>query len=117
MNLPELSVRRPVTGIMFFICLTILGLFTFNRLKLDLLPDLQFPMVAILTSYEGAGPEAIEQLITRPIEGAMASVENVEEVTSTSSQGNSIVMVEFAWGTDMDHADRSEERRVGKGVR
>src|SRR5690606_7536370 len=98
--------------IMFFICLTILGLFTFNRLKLDLLPDLQFPMVAILTSYEGARPEAIEQLITRPIEGAMAPVEHVEAATSTSSQGNSIVMVEFAWGTDMDHADQEVRKNL-----
>ena len=74
MNLTELSVRRPVTGVMVFLCLTILGVFTFSRLKLDMLPDIEFPLVAIITEYPGAGPDSIEQLVTRPIEAAMASV-------------------------------------------
>src|SRR5688572_13264636 len=101
MNLTEISVRRPVTGVMIFLALTILGLFTFSRLKLDMLPELDFPIVAIITQYPGAGPGSIEQLVTRPIEDAMSSVQNVEKVNSTSNQGNSLIMVEFSWGTDM----------------
>jgi len=112
MKLVELSVKRPVTGIMAFICLTILGLFTFSRLELDLLPKLEFPVVAIIATYEGAGPDAVEQLVTRPIEAAMASVENVETVTSTSSQGTSIVLVELAWGTNMDQADQDVRKNL-----
>ena len=105
MNLTELTVKRPVSGVMFFLCLTILGLFTYGRLKLDMLPTIEFPGVVIISTYEGAGPDAVEQLVTRPIEGAMASVQNVEKVNSTSSQGTSIVMIEFDWGTDMDQAE------------
>src|SRR5690554_5969826 len=104
MSITELSVRRPVTGVMVFIALTILGMFTFTRLKLDLLPTLEFPIVAIISQYPGAGPEAVEQLVSRPIEAAMSSVQGVKNVTSTSNQGTSIVMVEFSWGSDMQQA-------------
>ncbi|WP_257447269.1 efflux RND transporter permease subunit [Archangium lipolyticum] len=112
MNLTELSVRRPVTGVMVFLCLTILGLFTFSRLKLDMLPNIEFPLVAIITQYPGAGPDSMEQLVTRPIEEAMASVENVEDINSTSNQGNSIVMVKFAWGTDMQTAEQDVRKNL-----
>lgn len=105
MNITELSVRRPVTAVMVFLSLTILGLFTFSRLKLDMLPDIEFPIVAIISQYPGADPESVEQLVTRPIEDAMSSVESVKNVTSTSNQGSSIVMVEFTWGSDMDKAE------------
>lgn len=105
MNITEISVRRPVTGVMVFLALTILGLFTFSRLKLDMLPDIEFPIVAIISQYPGADPESVEQLVTRPIEDAMSSVEGVKNVTSTSNQGTSIVMVEFTWGSNMDKAE------------
>lgn len=112
MTITELSVKRPVTGVMVFIALTILGLFTFSRLKLDLLPTLEFPMVAVITQYPGAGPEAIEQLVSRPIEDAMSSVQGVKKVTSTSNQGTSIVMVEFAWGSDMKQAEQDVRKNL-----
>lgn len=112
MNLTELSVRRPVTGVMVFLCLTILGVFTYSRLKLDMLPELEFPIVAVITQYEGAGPDSVEQLVTRPIEAAMASVENVEDITSTSSQGTSLVMVNFAWGTGMQQAEQDVRKNL-----
>ncbi len=112
MNFTELSVRRPVTGVMVFLCLTILGVFTFSRLKLDMLPDIEFPIVAIITQYPGAGPDSVEQLVTRPIEEAMSSVENVEDVNSTSHQGTSIVMVKFAWGTEMQTAEQDVRKNL-----
>ncbi|MGI5861154.1 MAG: efflux RND transporter permease subunit [Myxococcales bacterium] len=112
MNLSELSVRRPVTGVMVFLCLTILGLFTFSRLKLDMLPDIEFPIVAVITQYPGAGPESIERLVTEPIEEAMASVENVEDVFSESNQNISMVMVKFGWGTDMDQAEQDVRKNL-----
>lgn len=112
MNVTEISVRRPVTGVMVFLALTVLGVFTFSRLKLDMLPNIEFPMIAIITSYPGAGPESIELLVTRPIEDALASVKNVEDVNSTSNQGSSIVMVKFAWGTDMDQAEQDVRKNL-----
>lgn len=112
MNITELSVRRPVTGVMVFLCLTILGFFTFARLKLDLLPSIQFPIVAVITQYPGAGPDSVEQLVTRPVEEAMASVENVEDVNSTSAQDTSLVLVKFAWGTDMQIAEQEVRKNL-----
>lgn len=112
MSITELSVRRPVTGVMVFIALTILGMFTFTRLKLDLLPTLEFPIVAIISQYPGAGPEAVEQLVSRPIEAAMSSVQGVKNVTSTSNQGTSIVMVEFSWGSNMKQAEQDVRKNL-----
>jgi HAE1 family hydrophobic/amphiphilic exporter-1 len=111
-SMTELSVRRPITGVMIFLALTILGLFTFSRLKLDMLPDIEFPIVAVITQYPGAGPESIEQVVTKPIEEAMASVENVEDVFSESNQNFSLVLVKFTWGTDMDKAERDVRKNL-----
>ena len=86
MSMTSLSVTRPITGIMIALAITILGLFTFSRLKLDQYPDIEFPVIAVITSYTGADPEAIEQLVTKPIEEAMSSVENVDEITSQSME-------------------------------
>ncbi len=112
MKITELSVRRPVTWVMVFLCLTILGVFTFSRLKLDMLPNIEFPIVAVIATYPGAGPDAVEQLVTRPLEEAMASVQNVEQVNSTSNQGSAILLVEFAWGTDMKAADMDVRKNM-----
>ncbi len=112
MSLTSLSVRRPTTAIMLFLALTILGVFTFSRLKLDMLPDLEFPVVAVITQYKGADPGSIEQLVTRPIEEAMASVENVQDIESTSSQDSSLVLVKFAWGSDMQAAENEVRKNL-----
>lgn len=112
MSITSLSVRRPITGIMIFLALTILGIFTFSRLKLDQYPDIEFPVIAVITSYVGADPEAIEQLVTKPIEEAMASVENVDEITSSSQEHASMVIIQFNWGTDMDQAEQDVRRNL-----
>ncbi len=112
MKITELSVRRPVTGVMVFLCLTLLGLFTFSRLKLDMLPNIEFPIVAVIATYPGAGPDAVEQLVTRPLEEAMSSVQNVEKINSTSNQGSATLLVEFAWGTDMKQAEADVRKNM-----
>jgi len=80
-------------------------MFSFTQLKIDFFPDIKFPYAGIITSYTGVGPEDIENLITRPIEEAVSAVKNIEEVSSQSVQGASIVTLEFKYGTDMDQAD------------
>ncbi len=112
MNLSELSVRRGVTFAMLFLILVGFGLFSFTRLKVDLYPDLTFPLIVVITTYEGVGPEEIETLITRPIEEAVVAVKGVKEVNSTSKQGISLVMAEFDWGDDLDQAETNILRRL-----
>jgi len=112
MHVAEMSVKRPITGIMIFLSLTILGFYSYTQLKLDMFPTMAFPVVAVITTYDGAGPESIEQLVTRPVEEAMSSVENVVEVTSQSRQGVSMVMVSFSWGTDMHLAEQQVRKNL-----
>lgn len=104
MGLPSLSTSRPITFLMLYIGVVGIGLVSVAGLKIDLYPDIDLPTVTIVTAYEGVSPEDIETLITKPIEEAVASVEDVDEVTSSSREGISLVMVKFKWGKDMDVA-------------
>ena len=104
MKIAQSSIRRPVTTAMFYLIAVGFGLFSLVRLKLDLYPKLEFPMIAVISQYTGVGPEDMETVVTRPIEKSLASVKNIKKLTSTSAQGLSLVMLEFDWGTDMDQS-------------
>ena len=104
MKITEGSIKRAVTTLMIYLIAIGFGLFSLARLKLDLYPKLEFPMIAVISQYTGVGPEDMETVVTRPIEKALASVKNVKKLTSTSAQGVSLVMLEFDWGTDMDQS-------------
>ncbi|MFC0557668.1 efflux RND transporter permease subunit [Halalkalibacter alkalisediminis] len=112
MNLAKLSVLRPVAMAMVIVLLIILGTVSLRNLPVDLFPELNFPVVAVTASYEGAGPEEIEQLITRPIEEMIASVPNVESVSSTSRTGGALILVSFDWGTNLDFATLTMRERI-----
>lgn len=104
MRISDLSVKRPVTIMMVFLVVLLLGAVSLSKLKMDLLPEMNLPMAIALTSYEGVGPEEIEALVTRPIEEALGTVNGIKNINSVSSKGNSLVYVEFVWGTDMNFA-------------
>ena len=112
MKLSEVSVRRGVTFLMLYIMIVGFGIFSLMRLGLDLYPDISFPVVITIVQYEGANPEDIETLVTRPLESAVASVDGVESITSESKQGVSLVVVEFDWGTDMEQAETDVRRAI-----
>lgn len=112
MSLSSLSVRRGVAFSMVFILIALAGVFSATRLKLDLYPELTFPMVVTITTYEGASPEDIETLISRPIEEGLSAVEGVKTLSSTSKTGTSVVMTEFDWGADMDQAETDVRRAL-----
>ncbi|MCD6407158.1 efflux RND transporter permease subunit [Candidatus Aerophobetes bacterium] len=112
MSLPGLSVKRPVTFFMVFLAFVGVGIVAFFGLKMDLYPELELPTVAIITTYQGASPEDIESLITKPIEETVATVEGLDTLTSESREGISIVMVKFVWGQDMDIAERHVREKV-----
>jgi len=104
MNLTQLSIRRGVTTFMIYLIAVGFGLFSLLRLKLDLYPNLEFPMIAVIAQYSGVAPADIESVVTRPIEEAVSTVQNVKQVTSFARQGLTAVMLEFEWGTDMKQA-------------
>ena len=89
MNLPRASVRRPVFTTMVTLIVVILGSVSLSRLRIDLLPTVELPTVTVRTSYEGASPEVMERLVTQILEEIIATVPGVEEMTSTSYEGNS----------------------------
>lgn len=101
MNLIELSMRRPVTVSMATVALLVFGMVLLNRLGLTLLPDLSYPTLTIRTNYPGSAPAEVENLISKPIEEAVGVIKNVHTVRSISRAGQSDVLLEFNWGTDM----------------
>ncbi|NQT27196.1 efflux RND transporter permease subunit [candidate division KSB1 bacterium] len=105
MFITKTAIKRGVTFMMVYIIAVGFGLFSLSRLRVDLWPKLDFPVIAVITQYTGVGPFDIETVITRPIEETVASVQSVKTVNSQSRQGLSLIMLEFAWGTDMDQAE------------
>lgn len=112
MSLGAFSIRRGVTTAMVYLCLTGFGLYTLANLPVNRLPEVELPVIAVITTYTGASPEDVETLVTSPIERAVASVEGVERVESTSRQGTSIVIISFTWGTDMDDAETDVRKNI-----
>lgn len=104
MSLASLSVRRPVGTCMIFFAVLVVGLVALRELAVDLLPSAEAPFITITTNYEGVAPQEIETLITRPIEQVVSTVEGVDEIDSSSSEGLSRVTLAFAWGTNLETA-------------
>ena len=104
MRLIDFSTSRRVTVAMLMVAIVAFGLVGFSRLALNLLPDITYPTIAVRTEYTGVSPVEIERLVSEPIEGLVGVVSNVVRVSSISRAGLSDVVVEFAWGTNMDFA-------------
>jgi HAE1 family hydrophobic/amphiphilic exporter-1 len=100
----ETSIRRRVTVAMFTIAILLFGFVSFSRLKMNLLPNLSYPTLTVRTEYPGSAPAEIENLISKPIEEVVGVVKNVHKISSISRSGQSDVMLEFNWGTQMDTA-------------
>jgi HAE1 family hydrophobic/amphiphilic exporter-1 len=104
MQLIDFAIRRRVTVIMCTVAIALFGLVSLSRLNLNLLPDLSYPTLTIRTELPGAAPLELETLVTRPVEEAVSIIRNVRQVRSVSRAGQSDVILEFVWGTDMDLA-------------
>ena len=103
-GLVEFSTRRRVTVAMFWLTMFLFGVLALMNLKVNLLPDLSYPTLTVRTEYTGAAPAEIETLISEPAEEALGVVKNLRKLKSVSRTGQSDVVLEFAWGTDMDQA-------------
>ncbi|MBN1560871.1 efflux RND transporter permease subunit [candidate division KSB1 bacterium] len=104
MYLPQLATKRPVATIMIFLTISLLGFISMRRLSVDLLPDISYPVIAVRTTFPNSAPEEVENMLTRPIEEAVSAIPGIRQLTSSSSEGLSMVTIEFAWGSDMDYA-------------
>lgn len=104
MSLSSLSVSRPITILMFYIGIVLLGIIAFQNLAVDFLPSIKIPKLTVQTLYPNNSPDEVENRITQPIEASLNTVSGVKRVSSISREGLSIVTVEFYWSTNMDFA-------------
>jgi HAE1 family hydrophobic/amphiphilic exporter-1 len=111
-SLPRLSIRRPVAVAMFFLGVVFLGVLCFARLPVDLLPDVAYPRLLVYTAQAGAAPAEVERFVTQPVEQALGTVPGLEKVASVTREGESVVTLRFAWGTDMDFAALGVRERL-----
>ncbi|UOR11286.1 efflux RND transporter permease subunit [Halobacillus amylolyticus] len=102
MKLVNLSVKRPVGVIMIVAAILGLGFVSLRSLTIDLYPDIELPIAVVSTSYEGAAPQEVEKLVSRPVESAVSSLEGLEVLQSQSQAGASLVMMQFSTGVDLD---------------
>ena len=104
MKITQTAVQRPIGTGLICAAVLLLGAISVRQLAVDLLPEVDFPRISVVTTYEGIGPEEIETLVTRPIEQTVATVDGVEEIEAVSAEGLSRVQLQFAWGTDLEAA-------------
>ncbi len=112
MNLPEFGVRRPITNLMIFCAIIILALYTTTRIGIDSMPKIEPPIISIISAYPGASPEDVEQKVTEPLENQLATTPGIEKITSTSSEGISLISIKFKWGVSMDAASNDVRDRI-----
>ncbi|MCU0443444.1 MAG: efflux RND transporter permease subunit [Microscillaceae bacterium] len=114
MTITELSIKRPILIIVFFIVTTLLGIFALGQLKYELLPKINAPFVTIMSIYAGASPSEIENSLTKKIEDAIAGVSKIRRITSRSNEGYSIIGIEFIQDSDLDEALQDVQRAVNQ---
>lgn len=100
--LSKISVKKPYTVVVAVVLILILGFVSFTNMTTDLLPSMNLPYAIVMTTYVGASPEEVETAVTKPIESAMATVSNIQNISSVSSENYSMVILEFAETTNMD---------------
>ena len=100
--MPKFSVKKPLTVFVAVIAVLVLGVVSYLRMTPDLLPNMNFPYIMITTTYPGASPEKVEAEVTKPMEQAMSTLEHIKEITSTSNENYSLVLLEFEESVNMD---------------
>lgn len=111
--LSKIAVERPITLLMTTLIFVGFGIYGLQNLRLNLYPDVSFPTITVYTSYEGVAPEDIETLVSRPIEESVGSISGIRRIRSLSSQGASVVKLNFNWGTDLYEAENDVRKQLG----
>ena len=102
MSIPRFAIERPVMMTMISSIIVLIGGISLVRLPVDLLPDISQPTITVRVNYTGAGPQEMEELITRPLEQQLSAVSGLEQMNSSSSEGNSQIRLNFTWGHDLE---------------
>ena len=102
MSLYEGAVKRPIMTSLCFVAVAIFGIFSLLKLPVDLLPDIETNTIMVMTSYPGASASDVENNLSRPLENTLNSVEHLKHITSKSSEGVSVITLEFEFGYDID---------------
>jgi HAE1 family hydrophobic/amphiphilic exporter-1 len=114
MNLPEFSIRRPVTVLMASLIAIMLGAIAFFEIPVDLMPEVVYPTISVRAEYPGVAPEEMETLVVRPLEEAFSAAPGVEEISSMVSEGRVYVSVRFEYGSNMDEAANEMRTRLDR---
>lgn len=112
MNFIKTAIKRPVAIFVVMAVVLILGIVSISKMEMALTPDVDLPVAIVMTEYKGAGPEEVESLVTEALEGAIANVENIDTISSTSSEGLSLVIAQFDYGIDLDKAVNSIRDKI-----
>ncbi|MDD5505985.1 MAG: efflux RND transporter permease subunit [Candidatus Omnitrophica bacterium] len=117
MNFPEFGVKRPVTNLMIFLGIIIVALYSLSKLGIDLMPEIEPPIISVITTYSGASPEDVEIRVSEPLENQLATTPGLEKITSRSLEGVSVVSLKFIWGTNLDEASNDIRDRIEQAKR
>jgi HAE1 family hydrophobic/amphiphilic exporter-1 len=112
MSITEISIKRPALVIVIFTVLGILGLISYSKLNYNLLPEFEAPVLSVVTVYPGAAAGEVETSVTKRIEDALSSLENLDKIQSTSREGVSLVVIQLLQSADVDEAVQDAQRKV-----
>ena len=117
MSLYSASVKKPITTLVVFIGVIILGIYSFFYLPVDFFPKLEPPIITVFTFYQGANASDIEENITKRLEDNFSTLTNLKKITSTSKENTSVLMLEFEWGKNLDEATNEVRDALGRAER
>ncbi|MDD4909124.1 MAG: efflux RND transporter permease subunit [Candidatus Omnitrophica bacterium] len=112
MLLPEFGVKRPVTNLMIFSAILVVAFYSMSRLGIDMMPEIEPPVITVVSSYSGASPEDVEIKVTEPLENQLSTTPGLEKMTSNSLEGLSLISIKFKWGTNIDEASNDIRDRI-----
>jgi HAE1 family hydrophobic/amphiphilic exporter-1 len=116
MTITELSIKRPTLIVVIFSVLTLVGVYSYTQLNYELLPKITPPVITVTTVYPGASPQEVETSVTKPIEDAISTLDEIDNVTSTSAEGVSFVVIQFNQTADVDIQLQNAQRKVNEIV-
>lgn len=112
MNLTKLTLKRPVSAVLIIIMIVVFGISSYTSMEQELTPEMESPMHMIMTTYSGANPEDVEELVTSKIEDQVSTLSDVKQINTSSSEGQSMVMIQYEYGTDTDEAYDELKRKI-----